>query len=416
MSPRPTRRDVPQGDHDPAQRVAEVVRGLQVELDLVPVRVQGTELELHRRSAPGDEVAEQCPSRRPVLGLDELEDVDADGLAQVEPEDALGRGAHVHQASVHGHHGHHVGFVEHAGPEVRAVGQRQELRAPTGDRPVRRFAPGADTVRADRAVAVDTDGSVDTAVADDGNAVGAVGRQFRHVDGGAGRLDRSGRRRRAGGPPGASGPIHPAHAVASASGRSESHRGWKTCHCSGARRINQNAKKVNADLIIIGITGDGGKIKENIIGSTAIKVARNTDIPVFIIPDEAKYHPIKKISFACDLNKTEESDLIYVSRYFGKLFGAELETINVEEPGKEFSEEKSKTATAIDKKLETIPHKSVFITEKNAGKALEDYFTDHPTDLIMINPRKHNLFHNLFSHSISKELAFHSKVPLLCIH
>ena len=180
--------------------------------------------------------------------------------------------------------------------------------------------------------------------------------------------------------------------------------------------IIENAKKVNADLIVIGITGDGGKIKENIIGSTAIKVARNTDIPVFIIPDEAKYHPIKKISFACDLNKTEESDLIYVSRYFGKLFGAELETINVEEPGKEFSEEKSKTCTIIDKKLETIPHKSVFITEKPVGKALEDYFNDHSTDVILINPRKHNLFHNLFSHSISKELAFHSKVPLLCIH
>lgn len=180
--------------------------------------------------------------------------------------------------------------------------------------------------------------------------------------------------------------------------------------------IIETANKVNADIIVIGITGDSGKIKENIIGSTALKVARNADIPVFIIPDNVKYHPIHKISFACDLNKTEESDLIYVSRYFGKLLAAELEIVNVEEPGKEFSEEKSKTCTIIDKKLETIPHKSVFITEKKAGKALEDYFKEHSTDLVMINPRKHNLFHNLFSHSISKELAFHCKVPLLCVH
>jgi len=180
--------------------------------------------------------------------------------------------------------------------------------------------------------------------------------------------------------------------------------------------ILETAKKVNADLIVIGITGDGGKIKENIIGSTAIKVARNTDIPVFIIPADVKYHPIRKISFACDLNKTEESDLIYVSRYFGKLFDAELEIVNIEEPGVEFSKEKYKTYTAINKKLEVIPHKNVFITEKNTGKALEDYFSEHPTDMVMINPRKHDLFHNLFSRSISKELAFHSKVPLLCIH
>jgi nucleotide-binding universal stress UspA family protein len=180
--------------------------------------------------------------------------------------------------------------------------------------------------------------------------------------------------------------------------------------------IIENANKVNADLIVIGITGEGGKIKENLIGSTAIKVARNTDTPVFIIPGDVKYHPIHKISFACDLNKTEESDLIYVSRYFGKLFNAELEVVNVEEPGEEFTEEKSKTYAVLNKKLETIPHKSVFITEKHPGKALEDYFTDHPTDLVMVNPRKHNLFHNLFSHSIAKELAFHCKVPLLCVH
>jgi nucleotide-binding universal stress UspA family protein len=175
------------------------------------------------------------------------------------------------------------------------------------------------------------------------------------------------------------------------------------------------AKKVGADLIVMGIIGDGKQAKTHLIGSTAIKVARNTNIPVFIIPNEAKYHPIKKISFACNLNNTEEGDLVYVSRYFGKVFNAELEIINVEEPEEDFSAEKSKTIAVIEKKLETMPHKTVFISEKKVGKALEDYFNEHPTDVIMVNPRKHDLFHNLFSHSISKELAFHCNYPLLCI-
>jgi|SRR6185312_12830045 len=180
--------------------------------------------------------------------------------------------------------------------------------------------------------------------------------------------------------------------------------------------IIEVAKKNDADLIIMGIVGDKGKTKTHLMGGTAIKVARNTSTPVFIIPDDVKYHSIKKISFACSLNKTEESDLIYVSRYFGKIFGAELEVVNVEEPGEEFSLEKSKTVRILEKKLETIPHKSVFISEKNVGKALEEYYNEHPVDVIIVNPRKHNLFHNLFSHSISKELAFHCKYPLLCIH
>lgn len=176
------------------------------------------------------------------------------------------------------------------------------------------------------------------------------------------------------------------------------------------------AKKTDADLIVMGIVGDGEKSKTHLIGSTAIKVARNTNTPVFIIPNGTKYHPIKKISFACNLDKTEESDLIYVSRYFGKAFDAELEVINVEEPDEEFSLGKTKTINVVEKKLEAVPHKSVFIAEKNVGKALEDYFNEHPTDVVIVNPRKHNLFHNLFSHSISKELAFHCNYPLLCIH
>jgi NAD(P)H-hydrate repair Nnr-like enzyme with NAD(P)H-hydrate epimerase domain len=180
--------------------------------------------------------------------------------------------------------------------------------------------------------------------------------------------------------------------------------------------ILETAKKTNADLIVMGIVGDTNKNKLHPIGSTAIKVARNADIPVFIIPDGATYHPIKKISFTCNLEKIEGGDLIYVSRYFAKAFDAALEIINVEKPDEEFSEEKSKTYKVIEQKLANIAHKSVFITDKNIGKALEKYFNTHSTDVIMLSPRKLDLFHNLFSHSISKELAFHSKYPLLCIY
>ena len=54
------------------------------------------------------------------------------------------------------------------------------------------------------------------------------------------------------------------------------------------------AKKVEADLIVIRITGDGEKTKKHLIGSAAIKVVRNTNTPTFIIPDDAKYYLIKK--------------------------------------------------------------------------------------------------------------------------
>lgn len=171
-----------------------------------------------------------------------------------------------------------------------------------------------------------------------------------------------------------------------------------------------------ADLVVMGIVGEAGKIKENLMGSTALNIARGFDIPALIIPENMKYHRIHKISFACDLDKTEQTDLVYIAKYFSKLFDAELEIINVERPAEETSMEKARTSVFMEKKLESVNHKTVYITGNNPGHELEEYFTTHPTDMIMLNPKKHNLFWHLFNQSVTKELIFHSHLPILAIH
>jgi nucleotide-binding universal stress UspA family protein len=180
--------------------------------------------------------------------------------------------------------------------------------------------------------------------------------------------------------------------------------------------IQDAVKKYNTDLIVMGIVGEAGKIKEHVIGSSAVRVARHIETPTFIIPENVRYHKIHHISFACDLEKTEETVLVYIAKYFSKMFDADLEIVNVERPQEELNAEKSKTSVFIEKKLETINHKTVYITENKVAKGLEDYFESHPTDVIMLNPKKHNLFHNLFNESVTKELAFHVKQPILSIH
>jgi nucleotide-binding universal stress UspA family protein len=180
--------------------------------------------------------------------------------------------------------------------------------------------------------------------------------------------------------------------------------------------IETVAKDQNADLIVMGIIGAAGGFKENIMGSTALKVVRSIAIPTFIIPEKAEYKRIRKISFACDLDKTEETDLVYVAKYFSKVFDAELEIVHVERPEEEMSFEKAKTSVFLEKKLEDVKHKTVAVTGRDVGHELEEYFGWHHTDVVMLSPKKHDLFHNLFRSSITKDLVFHMKVPLLAIH
>ncbi len=180
--------------------------------------------------------------------------------------------------------------------------------------------------------------------------------------------------------------------------------------------INNAAKKYNADLIVMGIVGEAGIVKEHIIGSSAVKIGRKSEIPVFIIPEKAKYLPIHKLGFACDLDKTEESYLVYLAKYFSNMFDAELEIINIEKPTEELSPAKSKSSIFVEKKLEHTKHKTVYSTDENVAHGLKEYFDTHPCDLVIVNPKKHNVFHNLFHESVTKELAFHLNIPILAIH
>ncbi len=179
--------------------------------------------------------------------------------------------------------------------------------------------------------------------------------------------------------------------------------------------INDVAKKENADLIVIGIVGEAGKLKEQLIGSTAIKVARKLELPTFIIPESAKYKRIRKISFACDLKKTEETDLVYVAKYFCKVFDAELEVVNVEKPEEVMTSDKALTNLFLENKLKSVKHAITHIEGDNVALELEEYFQSFPTDIIMLNPKKHNIFYYLFNQSITKELAFNVRIPILTI-
>jgi len=180
--------------------------------------------------------------------------------------------------------------------------------------------------------------------------------------------------------------------------------------------ITETAKKHHADLIVMGIVGEAGKLKEHLIGSSAVKVARHSEVPTFIIPQNVTYRPIHKIALACDLYKTEKSYLAYVTKYFAHVFDAELEIINIEKPEEEMSVGKSTSSIFLEKKLESIKHKTVYSTDKDVAHGLIAHFKTHPCDLVIVNPKKHSVFYNLFHESVTKELAFHLSIPILTIH
>lgn len=179
--------------------------------------------------------------------------------------------------------------------------------------------------------------------------------------------------------------------------------------------LKEVVNKYTGDLVVMGMTGEGIALKETFIGSSVISASKELKVPVLVIPQGLSYKPIRRISLACDLEHIEESTLLYSARYFAKMFDAELEIVTVQNKDNEAVTSHSDVYSFVEKTLESVKHKQVFIKEDNVMKGLEYYFKFHETDLVIVNPKKHRLFEKLLNGSVSKHLAFHSTKPLLFI-
>jgi nucleotide-binding universal stress UspA family protein len=187
---------------------------------------------------------------------------------------------------------------------------------------------------------------------------------------------------------------------------------------SAADLTKVTAEEINAGLIIIGIEGHGGKIKEHLIGTTSTYVLRQSRIPVLVIPGNYKFKKIENMGFACDFEdeELEKNSVLDKVKELRNLFGARLEILNVTGPYEEVTSEKENKMNFVEEKFKNTDHKTAIIKEKSVEKGLLELIKQYNMDLLIVNPKKHGFFHRLFSESETKKLTFHSPIPVLGIH
>jgi nucleotide-binding universal stress UspA family protein len=177
--------------------------------------------------------------------------------------------------------------------------------------------------------------------------------------------------------------------------------------------IAEVCDRTGAELIVMGITG-ASKFEEVLIGSTAISVVKNTKTPVIIIPPNAKCNQIKQVMLACDYKKVAETTPLQLIKKLLDETNAKLFVVNINQ-----SEKGSNTD------LQNNLLKSMFnnynielysIKNEDFITGINDFAEKNNIDIIISIPKKHGLFEGLFKESHTKQLAFHSHVPLMCLH
>lgn len=181
--------------------------------------------------------------------------------------------------------------------------------------------------------------------------------------------------------------------------------------------ISGTAKEINTGFIIMGMQGLG-KIPRLIFGSNAVSLTRKATCPVFIIPQTAVLRPPKRIVFATDYY-TGDADALQHLIPIAATFNSEITMVHLFD---ESEDEESEVIMAnflskqIFKDIEypRISYK-VHYSESTAG-GIKDFCDTASADLLVLSARKQTIINRLFRESITDELSYNSKIPLLIFH
>ena len=182
--------------------------------------------------------------------------------------------------------------------------------------------------------------------------------------------------------------------------------------------LTEICKRTNTQWVVMGITG-GGKLKEKLIGSHTLKVARNTANQVIIVPPNARFSAIRKVMLLTDYDHVDETTPFSVIHQVIIHTQASLDVVHIEA-----DPDSKERHTAIIQQENAVMHQHLlpyfpqYFTAYNPSfeQAIQDITRERAIDLIIIIPKKMGFIDRLLNVSHTDLLAFHSHVPILVAH
>jgi len=179
-------------------------------------------------------------------------------------------------------------------------------------------------------------------------------------------------------------------------------------------RIEAVCADTNSDVIVMGITG-GGKLEEVIIGSNTTHIMKHTQVPLLIVPPNARWKPVGVIGWACDYKdvmKTTPAEAI--KKMVGE-FKAKLIVVHNDPDPQAFDPDKYKNNVMVSELLHQLQPEFVRVSDEHFAEAMNRFIDENHVDMLLAVPKKQNWLDSLFHPSHTRQLAFHSHVPLICI-
>ncbi len=173
--------------------------------------------------------------------------------------------------------------------------------------------------------------------------------------------------------------------------------------------VKNEAKKLRTGLVIMGTRGANG-LRKLVLGSNTTSVIESSSLPVLVVPELAEFKSFKKLVYATDLKHIDEEIEVMLPYY--KIFESDVEVFHVVSNTKAVPEAEVRIKEAIAK-VDYKKLKANVVVAKDIDKAVEEHVANNKVDLLTTFTHEHSFYDRLFDRSLTRKLAFHSRLPLL---
>src|SRR5687767_7561987 len=180
--------------------------------------------------------------------------------------------------------------------------------------------------------------------------------------------------------------------------------------------LEELCKKIQPFAVIMGSRGSSG-IERVLFGSTTLTAIRHLTWPVIVVPPGTEYGTgIKKIGFACDFRQVIQTTPTHIIKQFAREFNAELHVLNVDYDNRHFKSETPEQSLLLHTLLEDVNPEYHFIKNIDVEDGINLFAETNNLDLVITIPKKHKLLEGIFRPASTRQLVFHSHIPVMCIH
>ena len=162
------------------------------------------------------------------------------------------------------------------------------------------------------------------------------------------------------------------------------------------------------DLIIASTKNDGSD-ETIFIGRITGNIIKDTEVPVLIIPDEAKFKPVKKILLTLKSGSIKSLKTLNVLVSIQKHFGSTINLLQVKTPKLDAKD------LELNETLETLVAKRIKTRNATVFQGVLEFLHEENPDMLCVIRRKRGFFKKLWEDDRVKKIDFDSNIPLLVL-